>query len=138
MPATSFGRPPTTVLFDLDGTLTLPADGITRGAQVALAAVGIEVADRSTLVSLIGPPFQDWAAENWGLGGDELELATRTYRAYMTNEGIYQNDLLPGIVDVLAGCADAGATLAVATSKPDFLAERRVTSSPTPSTDSAS
>jgi phosphoglycolate phosphatase len=115
-----------TALFDLDGTLTLPEEGITRGAQVALGAVGIEVADRSTLVSLIGPPFQDWGAETWGLAGDDLDLAARTYRAYMADEGIYQNELLPGIVEVLAGCAEAGVTLAVATSKPDFLARRVV------------
>jgi phosphoglycolate phosphatase len=112
------------VLFDLDGTLTLPEEGITRGAQLALAAVGIEVADRSTLASLIGPPFRDWAAGTWGLGGPELALVTSTYRSYMTEEGIYQNELFPGIVDVLAGCTAAGMTLAVATSKPDFLAER--------------
>jgi phosphoglycolate phosphatase len=124
VPQPLYDRPPATVLFDLDGTLTLPEEGITRGAQVALAAVGIDVADRSTLVSLIGPPFQDWAATTWGLGGDDLDLAGRTYRAYMTDEGIYQNELLPGIVEVLSTCREAGATLAVATSKPDFLAER--------------
>jgi len=126
MSAPSFHRPPSTVLFDLDGTLTLPEEGITRGAQVALAAVSIEVADRSSLVSLIGPPFQDWAAVTWGLTGEELDLAARTYRAYMTDVGIYQNELVPGIVDVLAGCAASGVTMAVATSKPDFLAVRIV------------
>ena len=119
-------RPPSTVLFDLDGTLTLPGEGITRGAQVALAAVGIEVVDRSTLRSLIGPPFQDWAAATWGLAGEDLDRAGQTYRAYMTDEGIYQNELLPGIVEVLSGCAAAGVVMAVATSKPDFLAERIV------------
>lgn len=119
-------QPPSTVLFDLDGTLTLPEEGITRGAQVALAEVGIEVTDRSTLRSLIGPPFQDWAASTWGLEGDELDRAGRTYRSYMTDEGIYQNELLPGIVDVLQRGNDAGMTMAVATSKPDFLAERIV------------
>ena len=117
-----FQRPPAIVLFDLDGTLTLPEEGITRGAQVALAAVGIAVEDRATLVSLIGPPFQDWAAETWGLAGDDLDLASRTYRAYMTDQGIYENTLYPGIVEVLTDCAAGGVTLAVATSKPDFLA----------------
>ena len=37
------------LLFDLDGTLTDPALGITSAARYALCKMGIEVADRTTL-----------------------------------------------------------------------------------------
>ena len=40
------------LLFDLDGTLTDPALGITSAAQYALCKMGIEVADRTTLTWL--------------------------------------------------------------------------------------
>lgn len=52
------------VLFDLDGTLTDPEEGITKSIRYALASFGIEECDRSKLRSFIGPPlkssFQDF------------------------------------------------------------------------------
>lgn len=44
-----------TILFDLDGTLTDPAEGITKAVEVALNHYGITVEDRSTLNKFIGP-----------------------------------------------------------------------------------
>ena len=44
------------VLFDLDGTLTDPAVGITRSVQHALAAFGI-CAEPEDLLCFIGPPI---------------------------------------------------------------------------------
>ena len=41
------------LLFDLDGTLTDPMQGITRSVQYALRHFGIEVEDLTTLLSLI-------------------------------------------------------------------------------------
>ena len=47
------------VLFDLDGTLTDPAIGITNAVMYALRHYGIAVADRSTLYPFSGPPLTD-------------------------------------------------------------------------------
>ena len=46
-------------LFDLDGTLTDPAEGITNSVAYALSKYGIEVEDRTTLNTFIGPPLAD-------------------------------------------------------------------------------
>ena len=48
----------TAVIWDLDGTLTDPADGITRSVQAALAHFGLS-APREELLSFIGPPLAD-------------------------------------------------------------------------------
>ena len=58
------------VLFDLDGTLTDPREGITRSIQFALSKMGIEEPDLTQLEHFIGPPllqafmefyaFTDW------------------------------------------------------------------------------
>ena len=45
------------VLFDLDGTLTDPALGITNSVMYALKKFGISVSDRSELFRFIGPPL---------------------------------------------------------------------------------
>ena len=55
------------LLFDLDGTLTDPALGITSAAQYALCKMGIEVADRTTLTWLIGPPLIGSFEEGFGM-----------------------------------------------------------------------
>ena len=46
-----------TVIFDLDGTLTDPGEGITRSVEYALSKFGIKVADRRELYCFIGPPL---------------------------------------------------------------------------------
>ena len=55
------------LLFDLDGTLTDPALGITSAAQYALGKMGIEVTDRTTLTWLIGPPLIGSFEEGFGM-----------------------------------------------------------------------
>ena len=46
-----------TVLFDLDGTLTDPREGITRSIQFALSKLGIDEPDLTRLEHFIGPPL---------------------------------------------------------------------------------
>ena len=43
------------ILFDLDGTLTDPREGITRSVQFALARLGIDEPDLARLEHFIGP-----------------------------------------------------------------------------------
>ena len=45
------------ILFDLDGTLTDPKEGITKSVQYALADFGIEEKNLDKLEVFIGPPL---------------------------------------------------------------------------------
>ena len=47
------------LLFDLDGTLTDPKEGITASVQYALRSFGIEEPDLDRLTPFIGPPLKD-------------------------------------------------------------------------------
>lgn len=49
-----------TILFDLDGTLTNPALGITNSLAYALEKFNIEVTDKKELYRFIGPPLQEF------------------------------------------------------------------------------
>lgn len=111
-----------TVLFDLDGTLTDPRVGITRGVQHALATVGIEVDDPDTLVGYIGPPIHDGLVEQHGVAEADIDPAVAAYRRYYREQGMFENVLYDGVPALLAELAAAGATLAVATSKPQEVA----------------
>ena len=54
------------LLFDLDGTLTDPKEGICTCVQYALASFGIEEPDLDKLEPFIGPPLKDSFMEFYG------------------------------------------------------------------------
>jgi len=115
------------LLFDLDGTLTDPFDGITRSIQYALEKMRAEVPPADALRWCIGPPLWDSFAVL--LDEDDravLDRAVDYYRERYTVEGLFENTLIPGIVDLLAQLADQGQKLFVATSKPHAYAGKIV------------
>lgn len=111
------------VLFDLDGTLTDPKVGITRGVQVALAAVGITVDDADGLVDYIGPPIQDGLRDLHGVPAEDLATGVEAYRAYYRERGMYENTVHDGVPLLLDDLTSASTLLGLATSKPDVIAE---------------
>lgn len=112
------------MLWDLDGTLTDPQVGITRGVQHALARLGVDVPDADDLVGYIGPPIRDAFAQFHAIPADRLEDAVACYREYYLDRGIFENVLIPGIPEALDAIGGTGRTMAVATSKVDWMAER--------------
>ena len=69
-----------TILFDLDGTLTEPAEGITNSVAYALAKFGITVTDREELLRFIGPPLMDSFMEYYGFDEAKARQAVAYYR----------------------------------------------------------
>lgn len=111
------------VLFDLDGTLTDPKEGITRCVQYALAKFGI-AADCDELIPFIGPPLQASFREFYGMSEEESTRAVAFYRERFSNIGLFENKVYPSIPDVLSELRRRGKTLAVATSKPTVYSVR--------------
>lgn len=107
-----------TVLFDLDGTLTDPREGLLNGFEHALTTIGVTVEDRDSLEVLIGPPVHDGFARYLGLTEPSLSVAAAAYREYVMETGAYENRVIDGISELLAELAESGLSLAVATSKP--------------------
>lgn len=115
------------VLFDLDGTLTDPRVGITRCVQLALSRCGIEVADPDTLTPYIGPPLLESFDRHHGLDALRGLQAIGHYRERFAEVGWRENELYPGIPEMLAELHAAGTLIMVATSKPTVFAEQIVT-----------
>lgn len=116
----------TTLLFDLDGTLTDPYEGITRCVEYALSCQGIAVADRRHLAGFIGPPLKAAFCERYAMSDAEAERAVADYRVRFGDVGLYENTLYDGIVELLTQLRASGRQLFVATSKPWFYARQIV------------
>ncbi len=112
------------ILFDLDGTLTDPKLGITRSVQYALRALGIEEPSLDKLEPFIGPPLADSFREFYGLEEEQVVTAVAKYRERFTDQGIYENEIYPGTVRMLASLRAGGKKLAIASSKPTPFVER--------------
>ncbi len=112
------------IVFDLDGTITEPALGITNAIIYSLGKYNIEVEDRSSLYKFIGPPLRDSFQEFYGFDEDKAERAVAFYREYYSVNGLIENELMPGIVECLDSLAKAGCKLYIATSKPEEFAKK--------------
>lgn len=112
------------VFFDLDGTLTDPALGITNAVMYALKHFGVDVADRQTLYPFIGPPLKESFEKFYQMTAEQADEALRQYRVYFSDTGLYENTVYNGIPALLQGLCDSGCKVVLATSKPAVYAER--------------
>lgn len=113
-----------TILFDLDGTLTDPKEGITKCVAYGLRHFGIQVDDLDVLERFIGPPLTDSFSEYYGLDEEQTRVAIEKYRDRFNEKGWAENIPYPGAAELLKDLRAAGKTLAVATSKPEQAAIR--------------
>lgn len=113
-----------TVLFDLDGTLTDPGMGITNSVAHALRRWGIEVPERAELYKFIGPPLADSFAKYYGFSMEDAEKSVEYYREYFRDKGLYENEIYSGAEDMLKKLKLAGKKVVLATSKPEEFAKR--------------
>lgn len=112
------------LLFDLDGTITDSESGITRCVEYALNHFGIQVNDLRELSRFIGPPLLDSFKDFYHFTDEQAAIATAKYRERYTDKGIYENELYPGIKELLAEAVRQGKTVILATSKPEVFARR--------------
>jgi len=113
------------LLFDLDGTLTDPREGITACFRHALESIAVAAPPDSELVSWIGPPLHRSLADHLGAERDHLlSRAVSAYRERFSRIGMFENEVYPGVRSGLEELQRSGWRLFVATSKPTVFAER--------------
>lgn len=112
------------ILFDLDGTLTDPAEGITNSVAYALRRYGIEVEDTSELNCFIGPPLTDSFERFYGFSHEKAVEAVEVYREYYRPTGIFENKVYDGIPELLSRLKAEGKKVIMATSKPEIFANQ--------------
>ncbi|WP_282138706.1 HAD family hydrolase [Rossellomorea aquimaris] len=114
------------ILFDLDGTLSDPKEGITKSVQYALENLDVAVPDVHELEYFIGPPLQVSFAEYYDFDEGKTQRAIDFYRERFKEKGMFENKLYSNIPSLLETLKEKGITLVVATSKPTVFAEQIV------------
>ena len=112
------------ILFDLDGTVTNPEEGITKSFAYALEYMGIHVEDRTELRKVIGPPLLQSFDEFYHFTKEQALEATAKYRERYQDMGWAENEVYPGMEETLKTLWEQGAKLILATSKPERFAVR--------------
>ncbi len=112
------------LFFDLDGTLTDPALGITNSFIHALKYFNIEIPSYEKLCSFIGPPLPETFKSQFGFSEKKAMEGVKKYREYFADKGLLENSVYPGIQELLTSLKEAGKKLVVATSKPEEYSVR--------------
>ena len=109
------------ILFDLDGTLTDPGEGITGSVRFAMEQTGYPVPPQETLNRFVGPPLDEMFYEQCGFTGETAQTAIRHFKEHFAEYGIHKNKLFEEIPALLRDLQTAGFKLHLATTKPvDF------------------
>ena len=114
----------TTVLFDLDGTLTRSEKGITRSALYACEKLGFTGHTEEEFKVFIGPPLFDSFRKVVGMSDEQAEQALTYYRERFSTIGYAENEVYAGIPTLMRSLKKNGAKIAIATAKPQAFAEK--------------
>lgn len=112
------------LVFDLDGTLSDPKEGITKSINYALIKHGYEVQCVDMLAPLvIGPPLDEsFRALTKVTDSAHIGSLVTSYRERYADLGYRENILYDGIDEALGALKDRGIKMGVCTSKPERFA----------------
>ena len=113
-----------TVLFDLDGTLTDPVQGICGSVRYALQKAGRPVGPIESYHKYIGPPLLRSFEVYANATPEEAQELLGYYREHFSTVGLFENEVYPGMPELLDRLCQAGKTMMVATSKPEVFARK--------------
>lgn len=112
------------IFFDLDGTITDSAPGITNAIIYARKKWGLEPGVNADYLKFIGPPMPQSYEEFWGFSHEDAVRFLADYREYFGEIGLFENNVYPGMMELLAALKDAGRHLYIATTKPTGFSQR--------------
>lgn len=113
------------ILFDLDGTLTDPKEGIIKSFQYAFNKIGLPEPSSKQLERFIGSPLQQAFSELLDPPHKHLiEQMIAYYRERYATFGMFENKPYEGVKEMLENLRNEGHRLFVATSKPTVFATK--------------
>ena len=113
------------LLFDLDGTLTDPREGILKSIQYALVELGYPPPPEEELLWCIGPPLRYSFPILLGENDPRLvEEAVRLYRVRYEDVGLFENEVYDSAHILLDTVRLRGHPIFLCTGKPIIVARR--------------
>ena len=114
-----------TLVFDLDGTISNPASGIIKCVNYALQCHNLATQSDEAISAFIGPPldvmFKSFMPDITDKMIDDLVIS---YRERFATDGFAENTLYSGMPQALEALREAGFQLGVCTSKPGPAAKK--------------
>ena len=111
------------VVFDLDGTLFDAEDGIVSSVKFAMEQLKCPVPENVDLREVVGPPLRGSFRDLLGVPADKVDEAMEIYRRDFSSRGMYLYSVYPHIRSLLHMLHENGVHVALATSKPLWLAK---------------
>lgn len=105
------------LIFDLDGTLTNPQEGILQSLRYAFKLLEFNELPDFVPSEFIGPPLHHCFQKVYHLNEKDTEKAITYFREYYGSKGLYENYPYEGISELLSVLADTGKSIYIATSK---------------------
>ncbi len=112
------------ILFDLDGTITDSSTGIINAYMYSLNKIGLFESDMDVVKSYIGSPLRAYFTQRHNLNDNDSETAVKFFREYYTEKGLFENNVYPGMAELLAELHSKAYQVFIATSKPEIFARR--------------
>jgi phosphoglycolate phosphatase len=113
------------ILFDLDGTLTDPCEGITNSYIYAVNKLNLTEDNPASIKNYIGAPLHSYFELKHGfIKTDELMTGVKYYRKYYGEKGLFECRLYDGISSLIEQLYTNGKYVFLITSKPSFYAEK--------------
>jgi len=109
----------TCILFDLDGTITDSAPGITSSLIWMFEQLDRPIPSASELLQYVGPPLLTSFREYAGFSPTQSAHALEVYRSHYIDRGLYDSSVYLGIPAVLEAIGASDVPLSLATSKPE-------------------
>ena len=115
----------TTLVLDLDGTISDPSLGIARCFNHALKSHGFSMLSNSAIAKEIGPPLDETFIKLApGISASDVTSLVSTYRDRYSDIGFSENTVYPKIPLVLEKLKNSDLRLGVCTSKHRDFAEK--------------
>jgi len=106
------------LIFDLDGTISDPSEGIFRCVNFALEAYGYETVELHRVQNMIGPPLTEIFEHFLGpIPEDRMLALVDRYRERYADVGFTENVIYDEIPELIHSLAANGYTLGICTSK---------------------
>ena len=111
------------MMFDLDGTLSDSSPGVFNSLLKGFRAVGYKEPTPQELRGFVGPPLWNHLTEDHGVPAETAKGIIEVFRQRYDEKGAFENDLYPGMLELLRDFSREGGRLAVVTSKPQTPAK---------------
>ena len=104
------------IAFDLDGTLTNPERGLKESFAYALRKWNIPFSSKEELKRFIGPPLYEEWQRCYGLSPEQSAEMLLTFREFYAVYGWWDNEIYPGVPEMLRELKNRGKKIILATS----------------------